>query len=171
MQNQTISPATPTQIVVLGAGYAGLYATLRLARRTRRQSVQITLVNASPTFVERTRLHQQASGQAIPPLRISDLLKGTGVHFVQGRVTVLHPSHQQVTIENAASGHTRHYDYLIYALGSYTTAAALPGGAEHACTLEDHAQCAGAAGTTFAWCTPPSDRRRSDGSGSGDRSG
>ena len=36
-----------TQIVVIGAGYAGLLATLRLAGKTRRQNVALTLVNAT----------------------------------------------------------------------------------------------------------------------------
>jgi NADH dehydrogenase FAD-containing subunit len=41
-----------TQVVVLGAGYAGLMAAMRLARKTDPRAVTITLV-ASETFNER----------------------------------------------------------------------------------------------------------------------
>jgi len=57
-----------TRIVVIGAGYAGLLATVRLAGKTRHNNVAITLVNASDVFVERLRLHQFAANQAIQPL-------------------------------------------------------------------------------------------------------
>jgi len=40
------------RIVVLGAGYTGASAAVRLARRLRREDVAITLVNAEPDFVE-----------------------------------------------------------------------------------------------------------------------
>lgn len=137
MQTLT-SRATPTRIVIIGAGYAGLLATLRLARRTRRQPVVITLVNASDTFVERTRLHQQASGQRVKTLAIGDLLKGTKVEFVQGKVLALHPGQRQIVVQNATSRELG-YDYLLYALGSHTALEQLPGAGEHAYALEQFA--------------------------------
>jgi hypothetical protein len=47
-----------TQIVVIGAGYAGLLATVRLAGKMRWKPVAITLVNPTATFIE--RLHHNA---------------------------------------------------------------------------------------------------------------
>ena len=47
----------PTQILILGAGYAGLVAALRLSGKTKNLNVQLTLVDASPVFVQRPRLH------------------------------------------------------------------------------------------------------------------
>jgi NADH dehydrogenase FAD-containing subunit len=55
-----------TRIVIIGAGYAGILAAARLAGRTRRQNVEITLVNAAEVFVERLKLHQVAANQHIP---------------------------------------------------------------------------------------------------------
>ena len=46
-------------IVVIGAGYAGTLAALRLAGKSKNQN--ITLINASDTFVERIRLHELAA--------------------------------------------------------------------------------------------------------------
>jgi NADH dehydrogenase FAD-containing subunit len=54
-----------TQIVVIGAGYGGLLATVRLAGKTRRRNVEITLVNAADVFVERLQLRRFAANQAI----------------------------------------------------------------------------------------------------------
>lgn len=44
---------TQKQIVVIGAGYAGLMATQRLARKLRRAGVTITLINSTEHFVNR----------------------------------------------------------------------------------------------------------------------
>jgi hypothetical protein len=47
---QEIQPST--RILVIGAGYAGLLCTMRLAGNVARQHVQIALVNESNTFTE-----------------------------------------------------------------------------------------------------------------------
>ncbi len=54
------------QILVLGAGYAGMMAALRLSGKTKKQGANITLVNGADAFVQRPRLHQAATGQAVP---------------------------------------------------------------------------------------------------------
>lgn len=55
------------RIVIVGAGYAGLGATTRLARRTRGRDLRIELVNAGTGFTERVRLHQLAAGTGTVP--------------------------------------------------------------------------------------------------------
>ena len=52
-----------TQIVIIGAGYAGLIAARRLAWKTSRNEVAITLVNGTECFVERINLHKFAANQ------------------------------------------------------------------------------------------------------------
>src|SRR5688572_29722359 len=80
--------ATMHEILILGAGYTGMAATLSLAGRLKdRDDVHITLVNPQTRFLERLRLHQTASGQALAEFRIPDRLAGTGVDFVRGWVT------------------------------------------------------------------------------------
>jgi NADH dehydrogenase FAD-containing subunit len=54
------------RIVVLGAGYAGLMAALRLSGKTEKQNTEIVLVHGSDTFVQRPRLHNTATGQEVP---------------------------------------------------------------------------------------------------------
>ncbi len=70
-----------TRVVVLGAGYAGLRAALRIARRTRRENVRVELINAADTFVERIRLHQLATGQRLARRPIRAFIRGTGIEF------------------------------------------------------------------------------------------
>src|SRR4051812_45747207 len=92
-------PTTPvTRIVILGGGFAGVMAAQRLARRTRRQPVQSTLVKASDTFVERTRLHQTAAGQTLTHKTLTAMLGDNGVQFVRGQVTGLRPDERTVQI-------------------------------------------------------------------------
>ncbi|WP_405953537.1 NAD(P)/FAD-dependent oxidoreductase [Streptomyces phaeochromogenes] len=120
------------RIVVLGAGYTGLFSAIRLAHRTRRTGVKITLVNPSSRFVERLRMHQIAAGQELADHRIPDLLAGTGVTFVQGTATAIAPEARQISVDGAE---TLGYDTLVYALGSWTDTGKVPGADTHAFTL------------------------------------
>ncbi|MDR6980707.1 NADH dehydrogenase FAD-containing subunit [Streptomyces sp. 3330] len=119
-------------IVVLGAGYTGLFSAIRLAHRTRRTDVKITLVNPSSRFVERLRMHQIAAGQELAEHQIPDLLADTGVTFVQGTATAIAPEARQITIDGAD---VLSYDTLVYALGSSTETGTVPGADTHAFTL------------------------------------
>ncbi len=98
--------------------------------------VQITLVSAADQLVERTRIHQLVVGQTLKTYRISHLLRNSGVQFVQGVVTALHPNQHTVTVQSAAGTNSLAYDKLVYALGSFVDRSSLPGAAEHAFTLD-----------------------------------
>jgi NADH:ubiquinone reductase (H+-translocating) len=122
------------EIVVLGAGYTGVMATVSLAGRTKgREDVRITLVNASERFTERLRLHQTASGQPMHEVRVRDLLKGTGVEFVRGWVTAVDAAARTVRVDDER---VLRYDTLVYALGAVSDTAAVPGAEDHAHTLD-----------------------------------
>ncbi|ATW50500.1 NAD(P)/FAD-dependent oxidoreductase [Streptomyces peucetius] len=118
------------RLVVVGAGYAGLLAAKRLARKLRRSDVTITLVNASDRFVERVRLHQLAAGQrwAAPSLR--QQLTGTSVQLVVARVTSIDTTDRTVCLDLAPGAIG--YDTLVYAVGSRARLDDVPGAVEHA---------------------------------------
>jgi NADH dehydrogenase FAD-containing subunit len=124
-----------TRILVLGGGYTGLMTAVRVARRTRRQGGQVTLLNPSDRFVERLRLHQLATGQQLADLRIPRLLAGTGVTFVRGSAVRLDRAAHTVDIEGPDGPGQLGYDLLVYALGSAADLGAVPGAAGHAYTL------------------------------------
>jgi NADH dehydrogenase FAD-containing subunit len=140
-------------IVVLGAGYTGMLCAIRLARRTRGLGARITLVNPSARFTERLRMHQVAAGQELADHRITALLDGTGVTFLQGRATAIDAAARRVTVartgdagaadgtDSGADGSAGTvelgYDTLVYALGSTADTPAVPGAQAHAWTLDD----------------------------------
>ncbi|HEX9246570.1 MAG TPA: FAD-dependent oxidoreductase, partial [bacterium] len=131
-------------VVVLGAGYAGLMAAMRLAKKTD-ATVAITLVNIDDVFHERVRNHQLAAGQSIRQHSLISLLRGTRIRFLQGTVDALQPSQRRITVQAAEGLRSVGYDYLIYALGSSVSVGGVPGVREYAYTL-DHASALSLAG-------------------------
>ena len=121
------------EILILGAGYTGMGATMGLAGRLKgRDDVHVTLVNPQTRFTERLRLHQTASGQELADLEIPDQLANTGVQFVQGWVTSIDADGQTVRIDDE---YVLRYDTLVYALGSVADTDSVPGVDEFAYTL------------------------------------
>ncbi len=135
--NRSTVQETPpsTRILVIGAGYAGLLFTMRLAGKVARQHVHIALVNESDTFTERPRLHQFATNQVIQWRSLPQILRRTNVQFIQGRVTGLDPIHRKIIVEDQQQMHQLEYDYLVYALGSETDRKTVLGVAQYAYTL------------------------------------
>ncbi|WP_054811259.1 hypothetical protein [Nocardia arizonensis] len=95
--------STTHRVVVLGAGYTGLLAAIRLSARTRTRDVRITLVNPSDRFTERLRMHQVAAGAQLADHRIPDLLRGTDIHFVRGAATAVDTELRRVTVDHEAT--------------------------------------------------------------------
>ncbi|MGK8520137.1 NAD(P)/FAD-dependent oxidoreductase [Nocardia asteroides] len=122
------------EIVILGAGYTGMLAAVRLARRTRRLRTHITLVNPSARFTERLRMHQVVAGQELTNFQIPELLSGSGVDFRHAAATAIDTPARRVVLSDGGS---LTYDTLIYALGSTTDTGLVPGAGEHAWTLDD----------------------------------
>jgi NADH:ubiquinone reductase (H+-translocating) len=120
------------RIVVLGAGYGGVYTAGRLASRLHSDDFEITVVNAEPGFVERMRLHQVAAGQELKPRPLADIFAGTGVRLRLARVTAVDPDRRTVAVTDGDGDDELAYDTLVYALGSAVADHGVPGVAEHA---------------------------------------
>lgn len=121
-----------SEVLVLGAGYAGLMAAVRLSRRS---DAHVTVIDGQAAFYERVRLHQYVVGQVVPRWSMADFLAPAGVDFLQGRVEQIEPASCQVIVQTKTGRQTLSYDRLIYALGSMTDRS-VPGVAEHAYTLD-----------------------------------
>lgn len=119
-------------ILILGVGYGGLLTALRLQPQIKQGKAQVTLVNAIDTFTERIRLHQVATGQTLKQYSIPQLLKGTGVNFVQDFVRHIDPKTQTVTLDHDILD----YDVLVMSLGSRVDRTAVDGINEFAHTLD-----------------------------------
>ncbi|MFD4585992.1 NAD(P)/FAD-dependent oxidoreductase [Streptomyces sp. NPDC058434] len=122
-----------THVVVIGGGYAGVMAANRL---TLRDDVTVTLINPRPDLVHRVRLHQLVGGSDDGVIAYRDVL-AERVRLVVDTVTRIGAAERSVTL---AAGGTLDYDYLIYAVGSGSAEASVPGAADFAhplATLEE----------------------------------
>jgi NADH:ubiquinone reductase (H+-translocating) len=126
------------RIVVVGAGYAGVSAALRLARRLDPGRFPVTVVTEHDRFVERIRLHQHAAGQRLRDRPLGPLFAASGVGLVVGRVVAVDPSARTLEMDDGLID----YDDLVLAVGSGPDFHGVPGAAEHALPV------AGLAGAT-----------------------
>lgn len=120
----------PTNVVVVGGGYAGVIAANHLLVN---HDVAVTLINARPQFVERIRLHQLVTGSDDAVVDFADVLSAD-VRLVVDTAELVDPDSRTVTL---ASGATIGYDYLVYALGSTGAALTVPGAAEFAYPISE----------------------------------
>ncbi len=130
-------PNVSPRVVVLGAGYAGLLAALRLSGRAR--GAKIFLVNASPHFEERIRAHERAGGTALRRRPLAAMLRGTGIELVVARAMGIDATGRVVELEDGDGVRRLEYDQLVYALGSEARTGDVPGAREHAHFLSDEA--------------------------------
>ncbi|MEU6072846.1 FAD-dependent oxidoreductase [Micromonospora sp. NPDC047074] len=105
------------RVVVVGAGYAGMSAANRLARKV--PSAEITVINPRPDFVERVRLHQQIAGTGAAATPLASMLPA-GVTSRVGTVDRIGDG--AVVLDD---GERIDFDHAILAVGS--TALPMPG--------------------------------------------
>jgi NADH dehydrogenase len=130
----------PTRIVILGAGFAGLYAALELERGLAREpGVEVTLVSRDNYHLFTPMLHEVAASDLdftdiVNPIR--KLLRRVGV-FV-GEIEVIDLAARRIHVSHGDEHHHHElpYDHLVLALGSITDFAGLPGLAERALTMK-----------------------------------
>jgi NADH dehydrogenase len=122
-------------VVILGAGYAGLVAALRLSAWNC--PLKALLISERDTFTERVRLQESLAAPLEPRLPpFSPWLAETKVDFLQGRVTSLAPLEGIVIVQTANDQLAVLFERCIYALGSATDIGQVPGAAEHAFRLD-----------------------------------
>lgn len=120
-----------TEVLVLGAGYAGLTAVLKLQKSVKDQDVHITLINKHNYHYQTTWLHRNAVGvykdkQSMIP--IESVIDPNRVTLKKETVEMLDVENQVVTTDTGEHS----YDYLIIALGSEMDTKDIPGLSEHA---------------------------------------
>lgn len=123
------------RLVIIGAGFAGMYAALSAARLRDLQGVspeelEIELVAPQPTLVVRPRLYEPKPETLTAPLL--PVLEEIDVRYVQGTAeTVDTRSNSVGIVTGGGERRTLAYDRLVLATGSRLFRPDIPGVAEH----------------------------------------
>ena len=123
------------RIVVVGAGYTGTLAAVRIAYRAGRRA-DVTLVSPDGVLTQRLRMHQIATGQrvAAPDL---DRLTGRRVTVARGWATELDLDGGRVRLADGPRTAELPFDRLVVTTGSTVRVDGTPGAAAHAHTLSN----------------------------------
>lgn len=122
-------------IVILGAGYAGVHAAKKLAKKYKRdKDVTITLIDKNPYHTLMTELHEVAGGR-VPEesvkLDLSKIFHRTKVNVVVDFIEKVDFDGQKVKTTHGNYA----YDYLMIGLGSEPAYFGVPGVKEHGFSL------------------------------------
>ena len=129
------------KILILGGGFAGVYAALELEKTLARdRDIEITLINRDNFFLFTPMLHEVAASDLdithiVNPIR--KLLKK--VEFFDGDVQSIDLPNKRIVATHGIRDphpHQLEYDHLIITLGSVTNFFNLPGLEEHTLTMK-----------------------------------
>lgn len=131
------------RIVVLGGGFAGLWAAVGAARKLDElgigpEAVRVTLVNRDAYHNIRVRNYEPDLSAARVPL--DAVLGPIGVERSEARVTSIDLAAQAVQLASGRGGEWLPYDRLILATGSQLHRPPLPGVAEHTFSVDTYAE-------------------------------
>ncbi|WP_428674435.1 NAD(P)/FAD-dependent oxidoreductase [Reyranella sp.] len=128
------------RIVIIGAGFAGMYAALSSARLrdlggVSSTDLEIALVAPEPTLVVRPRLYEPKPETVTAPLQ--DVLAAIDVVYVQGRAETIDTQSRAVeVVTGSGSRESLQYDRLVLATGSRLFRPDIPGLAAHAFSVD-----------------------------------
>jgi len=119
------------RILIVGAGFAGMYAALSAARLRDKQGVspdtfEIAVVAPEPRLVIRPRLYERAPETMVAPL--AELFEAVDIRYEQGRVDVIDSTNQSAVIVGPDGiRRSLRYDRLVLAAGSQGLKPDIPG--------------------------------------------
>lgn len=130
------------RIVVLGAGFAGLWAAIGAARKrdeigASHREIEIRLIDRNPYHNIRVRNYEADLGEVALPL--PRLLDPVGVSHGLGEVEAVDPVRREISLVTGSGEETLGYDRLVLALGSEVMRPDIPGLAEHAFDVDTYA--------------------------------
>lgn len=124
----------PHHIVIVGAGFGGVYTARTLARHTHNTNLKITLINKTNYFLFTPLLHEVATGSLTPTSvtePLSDIFANTDVDIIVGDASI--DSGEKLVKVN---GKQIPFDFLVIATGAETNYFHVPGAKEYAYPLK-----------------------------------
>lgn len=126
-------------IVIVGAGYAGVLTAKKLEKKFRKDpSVRITLIDKNPFHTMLTELHEVAAGRVEEDsikMSLKRIFAGRRVEVVQDTAESI--DFAQRIVKGKKQDYS--YDYLVIASGSKTAFYNVPGAEQYAYTLWSYA--------------------------------
>ncbi len=125
------------RIVIIGAGFGGMYVAGRLLASLKKGEIELTLINRANYFLFTPLLHEVATGGLSPtsvtePLR--EIFAGSSVRIRQGEVEAVDAVKRLISI--ARDPEPFPYDYAIVATGAVTNYYGVTGAEEHGLPLK-----------------------------------
>ncbi|MBB4381913.1 NADH dehydrogenase [Bradyrhizobium sp. Rc3b] len=128
------------RIVVLGAGFAGLWAAIGAARKRDEigagSDIEICVIDRNPYHNIRVRNYEVDLSEVAIPL--PQLLDPVGVSHEIGEVEAIDPVRHEISLVTSSGEQTLVYDRLVLALGSEVMRPDIPGLAEHAFDVDTY---------------------------------
>jgi NADH dehydrogenase len=128
------------RILIIGAGFAGMYAALSAARLRDEQNVtadtlEIVVVAPEPRLVIRPRLYERAPETMVAPL--TEVFEAVDVKYEQGQVDVIDSAGKSVVIVGRdGMRRSLSYDRLVLAAGSLGAKPDIPGLAKYGFSVD-----------------------------------
>jgi NADH:quinone reductase (non-electrogenic) len=128
------------RILIIGAGFAGLWSALGAARAIdlagrNDGSVEIALIAPEPVLHIRPRLYETGAGEMTAPLQ--DLFDTVGISYIQGRVEHIRTDANEVDVTGPdGTKFTVSYDRLVLAAGSTLFRPEIPGLHEYSFSVD-----------------------------------
>jgi len=118
------------RIVIVGAGYAGIEAALKLNKKGKKEKLHITIVDRNPYHTLLTEIHEVAGNRVSEEsvtIPLKDIFKNTPVHVAVDNIEKFDFNKQAVYSKE----HAYPYDHLILAIGSTPNYFGIPGLEKH----------------------------------------
>jgi len=123
------------KIVIVGAGFGGIYVARKLKKLIKSGLVEVTLINKTNYFLFTPLLHEVATGGLSPisatePIR--EIIRNTGIQFKQAEVTTINLSEKVIETNSEKIK----FDYLVLSSGAETNFHGIPGAKENSLPLK-----------------------------------
>lgn len=127
-------------VVILGAGFGGVYVAKKLAKEVKNGKIDVTIINRTNSFLFTPLLHEVATG-SLPARNVAESLReifvGTTIKIIQGEVVSVNSAKKYVLVRGSAGMEiSLHFDQLLIATGAETNYYGIAGAKENAFPLK-----------------------------------